>query len=32
VLQTDKTYQGTREYLIQQSNTILRDFIAVFVF
>lgn len=30
MLQTDKTFQGTREYLVYQGNTLLRDFIAMF--
>jgi hypothetical protein len=29
MLQADKSYQGTREYLIYQGNTLLRDFITL---
>jgi hypothetical protein len=29
MLQTDRTFQGTREYLIYQGNTLLRDFITL---
>lgn len=31
MLQTDKTFQGTREYLIYQGNTLLRDFITLMI-
>jgi hypothetical protein len=30
MLQTDKAFQGTREYLIYQGNSLLRDFITMF--
>ena len=30
MLQSDRTFQGTREYLLYQGNSLLRDFIAMF--